>query len=603
MIRGHSAIRLGQRALLALLVMLVLLVLSPVAHAQRVQVGQPIRNRPFATERETPSTREAPGVVDLGAEVDESERVLPPLPVPSSAELDALGAQAGLVIRELDVTGNTVFSDEVLTQAVATYLGRPLDSADLERIRRALTAVYVDAGYVSSGATLPEQDVRDGRLRIEITEGRLAEIRIQGTKRYRPSVLRKRLDRVAGSPVRVKDLESALRVLSQDPRIARLDARLEPGPVAGTSILRVMVEEADPASLVFAFDNYETPSVGSYAGHADVAHANPLGLGDFLGSHLTVTEGLYRVDGSYAIPVHPSGTELTFDLRYSDAEILDDAVKALDITNESLSYSFGVRQTLYRTPRDWLDAGLAFDRRWSRSKLDGDPYSFVEGTENGRSELSVLRADGSWTRRGRSSALTLRTIFSWGLDALGSTIQHGSAVVREDPITGDLEFSPGDPPDGVFFSWVGQLRYLYRFEATGIEVGLRGDLQLSDRPLLPLEQFAIGGPGSVRGYRTNQLAADEGFASGVDVRLPLWRTDTGRSLVSLVPFYEIGRIWNHERSTQGKRTLSSLGAGIELEPHPDITFQLDWAGAFRDSHLGHELQDHGVTFRVTWRAR
>lgn len=604
MIRGRRALRRGGGWLLALVVLLCLPVLSSRAHAQiaRPSVGQPIRNRPFATEREIPEAREAPGDRELGAEAADSTRVLPPLPIPSASELEALGSRAGLVLRELDVVGNTVFSDAELTQAVAVHLGRPLDPADLELIRRALTALYVDSGYVSSGATLPEQEVRDGRLRIEITEGRLAEIRIQGTKRYRPAVLRARLARAVHTPLRVAELENALRVLSQDPRIARLDARLEPGPALGTSILRVSIEEADPGSLVVAFDNYETPSVGAYAGHVDVAHGNPLGLGDRLGSHLTVTEGLYRVEGSYSIPVHANGPQLTFEVRYSDADILDPAVDSLDIENASFSHAIGLRQTIYRTPRDWLEAGLALDRRWSRSTLGGVPYSFVEGTENGRSEIGVLRLDGSWTRRGRASALSLRGVFSWGLDALGATIQHGSEVVP-DPDGGPPTFKPGDPPDGVFFSWVGQLRYLYRFESNAIELGLRGDLQLSDRPLLSLEQFAVGGPGSVRGYRTNQLAGDEGFSSGIDLRLPLWRTDTSRTLVALVPFYEIGRIWNHERSTQGKRTLSSLGTGLEVEPHPSLTFQLDWAGAFRDSGEDSDLQDHGVTFRITWRAR
>lgn len=169
---------------------------------------------------------------------------------------------------------------------------------------------------------------------------------------------------------------------------------------------------------------------------------------------------------------------------------------------------------------------------------------------------------------------------------------------------GTVVFGSSDLPEASFVSWVGQLRFFHRFERSGIELDLRGDVQLADGPLLSLEQFVIGGPGSVRGYRTNQLVGDEGFSSGAELRLPLLRTVTGRRVLSLAPFAEVGRVaWKGDRNAPGKRTLSSLGAGLEWEPRADLSFRVDWGGALRDTGLKGDLQDHGVTFRMTWRAR
>ncbi|MFO0688864.1 MAG: ShlB/FhaC/HecB family hemolysin secretion/activation protein [Myxococcota bacterium] len=588
--------------LLFAVVLVLGLALADARSARAQSPGTRVRDRPFATERETPRVEEAPGERSLGAGAGAGgERVLPAVPAPSAAEVEALGAQAGLVVRSLELAGNTALPDEAFLRAAGPFLGRPLDSAELERLRRALTAVYVDAGYVTSGARLPEQTVADGRLRVELVEGRLAEIRITGARRYRESVLRRRLERGAGPPVRVPDLEAALRVLSQDPRIARLDARLEPGSRPGTSNLLVAIEEADPASLLFAFDNHQSPSVGAYAGSADVAHANPLGLGDRLGAEVMVSEGLYRVAGSYSLPLHPSGTELLVDARYTHAEILDPLLDDLDVGNQSLSYSFGLNQTLYRTPTDWIEAGLSFDLRESRSTIFGDePFSFSAGSDFGRSELRILRTNTAWTHRMRSSALTLRSIASFGLDVLDATMHRGRVTTPG----GVVEVRSGDVPEARFASWVGQLRYFHRFDRSGIEVDLRGDAQLADGPLLSLEQFVIGGPGSVRGYRTNQLVGDEGFSSGVEVRLPLLRTVTGRRVLSLAPFAEVGRVsWKGDHASPGKRTLSSLGTGLEWSPRADLSLRVDWAGALRDTGQHGDLQDHGVTFRVTWRAR
>jgi hemolysin activation/secretion protein len=48
-----------------------------------------------------------------------------------------------------------------------------------------------------------------------------------------------------------------------------------------------------------------------------------------------------------------------------------------------------------------------------------------------------------------------------------------------------------------------------RFDTRGDQYVLRNDLQLAKDPLLPLEQFTVGGASTVRGYRENQLVKDK----------------------------------------------------------------------------------------------
>jgi hemolysin activation/secretion protein len=152
----------------------------------------------------------------------------------------------------------------------------------------------------------------------------------------------------------------------------------------------------------------------------------------------------------------------------------------------------------------------------------------------------------------------------------------------------------------MFFAWLGQLRGVYRHPSTGAELRLRGDLQLADRSLLPLEQFSVGGPGSVRGYRRNQLVRDQGFAAALDLRIPVWRTADARPLVTLGPFIDVGRAWNRDRVTPGIRTLSSIGAALEWTPIPSLAFELEWAYGLRDVDRTSDLQDESVYFKAVW---
>ena len=58
-------------------------------------------------------------------------------------------------------------------------------------------------------------------------------------------------------------LQERLQFLQQDERIARFAAELRPGVQRGESLLLVKVEETNPFKVEFAFNNYQSPTVGA----------------------------------------------------------------------------------------------------------------------------------------------------------------------------------------------------------------------------------------------------------------------------------------------------------------------------------------------------
>jgi hemolysin activation/secretion protein len=61
----------------------------------------------------------------------------------------------------------------------------------------------------------------------------------------------------------VQALQERLQFFQQDERIVRLDAELRPGAQRGEGTLSVKVEEANPFKVEFAFNNYQSPTVGA----------------------------------------------------------------------------------------------------------------------------------------------------------------------------------------------------------------------------------------------------------------------------------------------------------------------------------------------------
>ncbi|MGH8002455.1 MAG: BamA/TamA family outer membrane protein, partial [Brasilonema sp.] len=111
---------------------------------------------------------------------------------------------------------------------------------------------------------------------------------------------------------------------------------------------------------------------------------------------------------------------------------------------------------------------------------------------------------------------------------------------------------------------------------------LRADVQLADRPLVPLEQFGLGGIESVRGYRQDALLTDNGIFASAEVRIPIVRFSQRNSFLQLTPFFDVGTGWNRSgRSTSTNsepedNTLVSAGLGLRLQLENWLTARLDW---------------------------
>lgn len=186
---------------------------------------------------------ERPELPELEAPPEELPSVILPPERASPSEPGAAPLGLRFTARGFKVTGSTVFSEEELREVLEPYIGRELGTNDLVTIRNALTQLYIDAGYVNSGAQIPNQDLQDGMIDIWIIEGSLTSVEITGEQYFRAGRLRGRVTLGISRPLDVNQLESNLQLLQQDPRIRLVHARLSPGERAGEGVLIVRVEE------------------------------------------------------------------------------------------------------------------------------------------------------------------------------------------------------------------------------------------------------------------------------------------------------------------------------------------------------------------------
>lgn len=544
-----------------------------------------------------PSGRSGLPPAPLKEEFQPSERlppssILPQIPLAPQQPLVPPSGALRLFVHDIHVTGSTVFSDAELADVTAPYRNRELTSDDLERVRLALTLLYVNRGYLTSGAVIPDQDVSFGVIVIQIVEGTLSRIQVEGNRWFRSAYLRNRVARGVSTPVSIHPLQERIQLLQQDPRIERINAELQPGDRRGESVLNVRVQEANPFKAWLDFNNYQTPVVGAERGLATVTHQNVTGHGD----QLTFTYGRSRgvnpiIDASYNLPLTASDTTFTAYYRRNAFLVVENPFRALDLNVDSEIIGMTLRQPIYRTVTDEVALSLTGEHLYLKTTsafdVPGLPSLFIPGSSTtGVATVNALRIGQEYTHRTSSFVFAALSRFSIGLNVLGSTINSA-------PL-----------PDSRFVSWLGQAQAMQRWDDWGgLQLIGRVAAQIADDRLFPLEQMPVGGRFSVRGYRENSLVRDNAVLASIEPRIPLVRFASGEDRVQLAPFVDIGHAWNAKGATPDVRTLASIGAGIRwmILPQERARFEVYWGQQLNHLRSGEgNLQDHGIHLQLVW---
>lgn len=514
---------------------------------------------------------------------------LPPIAAPPGRDA-TLAGQPWLFVREIRLRGNRVFSRADLAGLIAPYQNRQVSADELQTLRQQLTQHYVERGYVNSGAVLPDQQVNDGVIYYDITEGRLTATEIIGNDRLRTDYITAVLDHDPGQALYLPRLQERLRLLQQDALIERLDAELSPGERPGEARLTVAVEEAAGYRFGAALANDRPPSVGGEQLQLSATRLNLSGRGDSLGLSFGLADGGDDFAGFYRLPL--AGGRNVFDLSYeqTDAEVIEQPFADLDIVSDTRTLSVAASHALWRIPQASFSLSLTLDHRRAETRLLGRRFSFDGSASDGVSRVTALRFAQDWLRRSPERVLAARSIFSVGLDWFGATDGDGG-------------------PGGRFFSWRGQLQWAARLDASGRQLVFRADVQLADSPLLSLEKFAVGGTGSVRGYRRNLLLRDNALVASLEVRQPLTRLplaglsrgpDDGWLRLAL--FADAARAWNKNSPTPDPDSIASLGLGLLWDPSAQLHAELYWGRTLRRVDTAErDLQDRGLHFRLEWR--
>jgi hemolysin activation/secretion protein len=560
----------------------------------------PIQNIDRQIEQPTPPTPTLPKLPTL-------EELFPSPPVttptPFTGETVPRDLAGTIQVTAFEVVGSTVFTKQELDAILKEFINKPITFPQLLEAADKVTELYTKGCqtenkntdlpcYVNSGAYIPSNQtfkIEGGIVKIQVLEGSLESIEIRGTSRLNPNYVRSRLALATDKPLNLKKLLQALQLLQLDPLIKNISAELGNGVTPGASVLSVQVAEAKTFTAQISLDNKRTPGIGSFQRQIQLNQANLLGFGDGLSIGYANTDGSNSVDVSYRLPINARNGTLQFNYSYASSNVIEKPFNVLDIEGTSQEYGISFRQPLVQTPTTEFAVGVSATHRDSDVGFlqaqvgERLPFPSAGASADGTTNVTILRLFQEWTGRGSQQVIAARSQFSLGIDALGATINE-------------------DAPDGQFLTWRGQAQWV-RLLAPETLFLVRADLQIADRPLLASEQIGLGGQASIRGYRQDQILADNGFFATAELRYPVLRVPEVNGLLQITPFLDFGTAWNISqpgRTTLNPDTIASTGIGL-LWQQNNLTARFDWGIPLGiDIHNKNTWQENGLYFSLIY---
>lgn len=440
----------------------------------------------------------------------------------------------------------------------------------LEQVADRITNYYRERGLILAQAVVPVQTVEQGVVEIEVIEGRLGQIRPQGNERYDVETMENVFRGLIGEPVSQADTESALLALTDYPGLVAFGV-FEPGEEVGEADLVLRVQSEQRFEGRVRVDNHGTRQTGRGRARAQVHWNNVTGNADRLS--LTALHSFQPANSAYGSIEY----DRMFGRHYRAGAFMranrfdvGGDLEEFDISGETDQLGLTAGRSWIRSRDLNLSSRVSLTGKRSRTLFDGE--------QRDEDKLTVLglqtEFDSVDTRFGglNFGGLEISQGFNDVLGSMGDSDSAAEAPLDERPSRG--QGGSGEFPEGEFtkaFLYYSRLQSI----TAGQSVLLRTEYQYTDDLLVPMEQYAIGGPDNVRAFPSSHALVDSGWLVSAEyvVEAP-WLTGTAfgshswSDVLRATVFYDYGggEVTDPRRDEpDGNVTFQGVGAGLRLD--------------------------------------
>ncbi len=422
--------------------------------------------------------------------------VPPSSELPSELELDLSNIPAGencIELERLAIDGARVMDEWDLEVLEAPLVGKCISPELASTALAKATNYYLQRGFVTTRAYLPNQDLSDGVLTVYIAEGRVQQVvaksspELNVTPVYTPD---------EDLPLNIRDLEQAVDQMNAIPG-NDVTMQIEPGDVPGESNV-VFENRGEPKPVhTLSIDNSGSESVGLDAMSLRVV------TGDVLNNHVVSlyyrktkdTDDKHSYSGNLNVAM-PWGYN-TFSLGHTRGgfeTILTFPVTGTQLDNEGANQSTYAEwnRVFFRDQTSKHSINLKAKRDSVESYLDGQ----LIGVNSRTLDAVEISTNSVWGFG--KKVLTLKPEFAIGISEVDN-LPAGVNTPVENPQSEYLRFK-------LTADW----QHPFTLGSQSLLWGSKFVGQMATVPLYGSQQLNVGGAASVRGSTDVTISGDEG---------------------------------------------------------------------------------------------
>jgi hemolysin activation/secretion protein len=483
-------------------------------------------------------------------------------------------------IKSYRVEGNTLLSAGNLDSILSPFTGRGRDFGAVQEALDALEQAYRDHGFSMVMVTLPEQELESGVVRLIVNENRLGKINIEGNRYFDRTNIRRSLPRLRqGETPNLNAVSRSLKLANENPA-KKINLQLLKSDKENAIDANIAVKDEAPWKIGINADNTGDKQTGASRLGFLLQHANVFNRDHLLTLQYITSPGkldkvsIYSL--GYRIPLYSLGSSIDLIGAYSnvDSGAISAASYNMNVSGKGSILGIRYNQNLTRIGNYEHKLILGVDYRAYENTVDflgsqlGNNVTVhpVSLTYAGTLTMDKINAGfyltdlqnlpGGWD--GRDAAADIEKARAGAAQSY-NIFRYGA----------NLSYALGA-------DW--QARVLVNGQYTG-------------NPLVPGEQYGIGGANTVRGFAEREFANDQGYSGSAEIYSPdLSRLFGVKAFQSrLLMFYDRGYVSRIDplpgdtastqiagigsglRITYGKRLSLSVDCGFVVDPPDEYT--------------------------------
>ncbi len=492
---------------------------------------------------------ELPGAVEPGRDRPPPAEPTQPsfdftIEAPSRSQIPRAVEELRFTLTDVQIEGAQTLPAQEFRPLYQNLLGQEVTVSNILDVADAIEDMYRRKGFVLTHAFVPPQRVDNGVFKINVVEGYVASVTIEGGDAATQALVRSYVEPVMDvRPLSLSALERALLLANDIPGITASGV-LRPAPnTPGASELVVTIVETR-ATGGLAVDNRGSRFQDVWTLGGDVEANGLVGAGDQLAANYSSSPNVLEKSSAqlrYRRPVGTDGMTASLIATESWGEP-GGSLKPFDLVTTSLAVGPRLSYPIIRTRAESLSIEGGFTVQQANVESLGLPFS--------HDQWRVADVGLTYSR------LALGGIWSGSFDGA-----EGLGILGATPDGTQTLSHPGAATE--FTKLTASFRHV-RTLIGPLSLAISGQGQYGFAPLVAGEQITFGGTQIGRGYDPGALTGDEGAGGSAELRwdehFPSFYLETVEPYV----YFDTGKVWNFHPNQGGGQSIDSTGFGLRF---------------------------------------